>query len=498
MMDDIKQRATQGVVWNAVGNWGNQITSVVVFIVLTRLLEPTAFGLVGMATVFVAFVNIFAEQGLGQAIVQRQDLDPEHLDTAFWTNLVMGAGLTIFGILISSVVAKLYREPQLQPVVAALSFTFVITAFGSVQQALLNRELDIRSLAYQQLIAAVFGGIIGVVTALLGAGVFALVAKTLTTGLIGAIILWRAGKWRPNWRYSWGRFRELFHFGLNMVGIQIANFVRTRADDFLVGYFLGAQALGYYLVAYRLARLTLDMFTGAIGQVAISTFSRLQNETEQLRLAFIKVSRMAGLVTFPIFAGLMLLASDLIPLLSGEQWLPSVPVMQILSIAGFTLTMQFIISYLIIALGEPNRLLKVNLAGTVITVIAFVLSARFGILYVASAYTVVNVLMFWVYFITARRLLWFDLRQYLSLLLKPAIGSVIMAIVILLVEQVLDVSIIAERGNKWIRLITLIFIGVFTFGTSMVVMQRSLLKEIFELIENLGLFKVFRLRSGNR
>jgi len=420
--------------------------------VLTRLLDPSAFGLVGMATVFVAFVSIFAEQGLGQAIVQRQDLNPQHLDTAFWTNLIIGAGLTIFGILISGVVARLYDEPQLQPVVAALSFTFVITAFSSVQQSLLNRELNIRSLAYQQLIAAVMGGIIGVVAALLGAGVFALVAKTLATGVIGTLILWRVGKWRPSWRYSWGHFLELFQFGMSMVGIQMTNFVRTRADDFLIGYFLGAEALGYYLVAYRLARLTLDMFTGAIGQVAISTFSRLQDNAEQLRLAFMKVSRMVGVITFPVFAGLILLAPDLILLFSGDRWLPSVPVMRVLSIAGFTLTMQFVISYLIIALGQPQRLLKINLAGTIITSVAFVFSARFGILYVAMAYSIVNVLMFGAYYVVSLRLLQFDLRQYFSLLLWPVIASGFMAVAVLVTDRATTNYFIGDGLGAWVKM----------------------------------------------
>lgn len=497
-MDDIKQRAAQGVAWNAVGNWGNQITSFIVFIVLTRLLEPAAFGLVGMATVFVAFVNIFAEQGLGQAIVQRQNLDPEHLDTAFWTNLIFGAGLTLFGILVSGLVAKLYNEPQLQPVVAWLSLTYLITALCSIQKALLNRELVVRALALQQLNAAVAGGIVGVVAALLGFGVYALVAKTLTTGIVGTFLLWRAGKWRPRWRYSWGHFRELFHFGLNMVGIQITNFVRTRADDFLIGYFLGAQALGYYLVAYRLARLTLDMFTGAIGQVVISTYSRLQDRPDQLRLAFIKVSKMVGLITFPIFAGMILLAPDLILLFSGEQWLPSVPAMRVLSIAGFTLTMQFVLSYLIIALGKPDRLLKINLLSTVITTAVFLISARFGILYVASAYTIVNMLMFGVYFVIAHRLLGFDKQRYLSLLIRPAIGSAIMVIVILLVGQMLDVSFIAGEFYAWIKLMLLIFTGVLTFSASMIIMQRSLLKEVHELMVNLGVFGASRVKNGNK
>lgn len=496
MINKIKQKATRGVAWNAVGNWGNQITSFIVFIVLTRLLDPTAFGLVGMAMVFVAFVNIFAEQGLGQAIVQRQDLEPEHLDTAFWMNLLLGAGLTLLGVLVSGLIATLYKEPLLQPVVAGLSFTFLATAFSSVQQALLNRNLEIRILAIQQLIAAIVGGVVGVVAALLGFGVYALVAKTLATGVIGALLLWRAGGWRPRWYFSWVHFRDLFHFGMNIVGIRITNFVRTRSDDFLIGYFLGAQALGYYLVAYRLARLTLDMFTGVIEQVAISTFSRLQDNSEHLRLAFMKVSKIVGGVTFPAFTGLILLAPDFLLLFSGEQWLPSVTVMRVLSIAGFTLTMQFVKSYLIIALGEPNRLLRINLTGTVITVVAFVFSARFGILYVAMAYTVVNMFMFGIYYSIAHRMLWFDQQQYLSLLLRPAIASVFMAMFVLLVGRATDSYFVEWEFGGWIRLILLILIGILTYGAGMIIMQKSLVREVRELVKTLVMPDTFQAKGS--
>ncbi|MBK7917791.1 MAG: oligosaccharide flippase family protein [Chloroflexi bacterium] len=136
---NLRQQAAKGVVWTAIGNWGNQIATIIVFIVLTRLLGPEAFGLVAMATVFTSFMAIFAEQGLGQAIVQREQLEPEHLDTAFWTNLLVGTGLTLLSIMLSGLVAKIFREPKLQPVVAILSVTFVLTALSSTQQALLQR-----------------------------------------------------------------------------------------------------------------------------------------------------------------------------------------------------------------------------------------------------------------------------------------------------------------------------------------------------------------------
>lgn len=478
-MSTLKKKAVRGVAWTAVGNWGNQIASFVVFIVLTRLLEPEAFGLVAMASVFTAFVGIFAEQGLGQAIVQRENLEPEHIDTAFWTNLIIGSGLTFFGVLASGVVAGIYNEPELQPVVAALSFSLLFAALSSTQQALLQRELEFRTLSIRQLVAAIAGGVGGVVLALFGAGVYALVARTLITGAVGALILWNVSTWRPRVRYSRAHFYDLFGFGMNMVGVRITNFARTRLDDFLIGYFLGAEALGFYTVAYRFGRLALDMFAGVVGNVAVSTFARLQQNIDRLRLAFYRTTRLAGLITFPISTGLIMLAPELILGFSGEQWLPSVPVMQVLSLAGFTLTLQYFNSYLIISVGKPDKLLIINLVSTGFTAIAFFISARFGLIYVAIAYVIVNVSFFGVYLYVAHRMIRFNLKSYFTQLLAPVTACGFMAVSVYLMKQLLITNL---PQNGIFNLIVLGLTGFIVYSLSILVLRPSLLLEARELI----------------
>lgn len=478
-MSEIAQKATRGVAWTAIGSWGNQITSLLVFIVLTRLLDPEAFGLIGMAAVFTAFVGIFAEQGLGQAIVQRQELEAEHLDTAFWTNLVIGAGLTVIGVLASGGVAYLYGEPQLEPVVALLSITFLFAALKSTQQALLQRELDFRTLSMRQLAAAIAGGMIGVLAAVLGAGVYALVIRTLVTGLMEVFLLWKIGKWRPRFRYSKEHFQELFQFGMNMTGVRITNFFRRNSDNLLIGYFLGAEALGYYMVAYRLARLFMDMLNNVTGQVAITTFARLQDNKVKLRQALTKVTKMVSLITFPIFTGLILLAPELILFFSGEQWLPSVPVMQVLSLSGFTITMQIILSYLMVGSGNTGQLLKINLVNTIIIVFAFLISAQSGIFYVAAAYTFVSILFFGVYLLAAHRIMEFKYKEYFSQTLWPTIACGFMAVSVYLMKQLL----IANLSQSIIlNLIVLGLTGFVVYSVSIFILRPSLLLEARELI----------------
>ena len=477
-MSLLKQKAVRGIAWSAIGNWGDQLISFLVLIVLTRLLGPESFGLVGMATVFTAFVGLFAEQGLGRAIVQRKDLEEAHLSTAFWTNLAVGSGLTLIGILLAPATAALYHEPELTLIVALLSTNFLVTALSSTQQALFERELNFQALSTRRLVAAVAGGIAGILAAILGAGVYALVIKTLVTGMIGVILLWRISTWRPKLEYSKRHLRDIFNFGATMMGVRFTNFVRTRLDDFLIGLFLGPTALGYYVVAYRLARLALDMFTTLIGGVAVTTFSRIQDDLIRLRRAFMKSTQLVALITFPIFTGMMILAKELIVFFSGEHWLPSVRPMQILSIASFTLTMQFVNSYLIIATGKPAQLLRINIVCMVITAAAFTWSVRSGIGSVATAYTAVNASFFFVYLFVAHRILEFDLRKYFIQMLWPAAASGIMAIAVLLLTRSIHQFEIALS----VRIFAAVSLGIFAYGASMLIFQRSVYSDFREAV----------------
>ncbi|MBK7917793.1 MAG: oligosaccharide flippase family protein [Chloroflexi bacterium] len=199
----------------------------------------------------------------------------------------------------------------------------------------------------------------------------------------------------------------------------------------MIGIFLGAELLGYcYTVAYRLGRLVLDMFTGVMGNVALATFARLQTDGQRLRQALYKITSMAGLVTFPIFTGLIVLAPDLIVALSGEQWLPSAPVMRILSLAGFPLSLMYFLAYLMISLGKPDRLFLLSLVVTGTTAVAFFISAPLGIVYVAWAYALVNSAFFIVYVAVAHRMLAFELRRYLVDGWRFFIPSVVMGLIV--------------------------------------------------------------------
>src|SRR5688572_7347173 len=177
----LRQKAAKGIFWSVIQKWGRAAISILTFVVLSRLLAPEAFGLVALATVFTVFMELFLDQGFGAAIVQRSELEPEHLDTAFWINIVTGILMTIGLIAASGFIASIFEEPRLAPVLRWLSIIFILSSLSSTQISILQRKLAFKSLATRSLVATAVGGVVGMTMAFAGFGVWSLVGQDLVT-----------------------------------------------------------------------------------------------------------------------------------------------------------------------------------------------------------------------------------------------------------------------------------------------------------------------------
>lgn len=419
----LRQQAARGVFWSGLRIWGSQASNLLVFLVLSRLLGPEAFGLVALASVFVAFVQIFLDQGFSAAIIQHPRLEQAHLDTAFWSSLLIGGLLTLGGVALAGPIAALFREPRLAPIIAWLALTFLLYALCGVQQSLLQRAMAFKRLAMRSFAAKLIAGAVSVAMAFAGFGVWSLVADSLLTALISVLMLWRMSDWRPGLRFSLRHFRELFGFGLHIVSSKFLDFFNRRADDFLIGYFLGPTALGYYAVAYRVLLIMINLLTSISNEVAFPTFARLQHDIERMRRAFYTVTQMTSLIAFPAFLGVAALAPDLVRVLFGAQWMPSVPVMQILALVGMLQSVQYFNGSLINAAGQPFWRPLIMLANAVANVIAFAVAVRWGIVAVAAAYGLVACLLAPLPLLVVRRLVGITFGAYLRNYVAPLTGS---------------------------------------------------------------------------
>jgi PST family polysaccharide transporter len=425
-----RQRVFSSVVWTAAQSWGTQLISLATFLLLARLLPPTAFGLVAMAGLYVTISTILVDQGLSAAVIQREDLEPEHLDTAFWMSVAVGLCLTAAGVLLARPLAALFKEPRLAPVVALLSFNFVLASLSGVQDALLRRNFRFRLLAVRTLLAGAGGGVVAVGMAVAGWGVMSLVAQQLATSVLGVATLWAASGWRPGLRVSGRHARELWGFGVSVVGTRLLGAVTRRSDDFLIGLFLGAGALGYYTVAYKIFSILGEVFTKIISRVALPAFAAMQNRGAELAAAFGNAVRLTSLLTLPSFAALGVLAPAVVPALFGPRWAPSVPVMQMLTVAGALQCLYPLSIQAMVARGKPSWTFWVLLAGTVPSVVGFLLVVDRGIAAVAAVYSLVNLLLLPLHLHILRRLIGFRPADLLRAVRTPLLATAAMLAVL--------------------------------------------------------------------
>ena len=477
---NLRQKAVRGVVWSVIQSWGSRVVSLVVFFLLARLLKPEAFGLVALAGVFVAFMEVFVDQGFSTAIIQRHQLEVEHLNTAFWLNIGIGLLLTLFGITVAGAVANFFGQPQLTLIIRWLSIGFLLNAFSSVQDAIFQRKFAYKALAVRSLLAGVISGVVGVTMAFMNFGVWSLVAQQLTHQLSRGVVLWWASDWRPSLNVSRKHFRELFSFGINIVGISIFNFINSKSDDLLIGYFLGNVALGYYTIAYRLVVIATDLIR-AISQVAMPGFSTLQQEPERLQRIFYVTTQLATFVAFPVFFGLAALAPTLVQSLLGVQWLQSIPVIQVLALTGIFHTMNSFNTAVIIAMGKPFWNLKIDFTNSICNIAAFALVVHWGIVSVAVAYVICSYLFFPIYLWTVRKLINIKAAIYFRQFTAPIIASLTMVSILLGTQYLLSHFVVSQ-----VLLAICLVIGTVIYVLLIILLAPKLFQQVLNLVFSSG------------
>ena len=470
----LRQKAIHGAMWSAIEKWGAQLVSTTIFLLLARLLGAEAYGLVALANVFMYFMRIFLDQGFAQAIIQKDELEPEHLDTAFWTSVLMGALCLIAVLAGAGAVANFYNEPELAPIIRWMSISFLFSGLSSVQAAILQRNMQFKVFAARSLVATAVCGVAGIGAALMGFGVWSLVIKEIVFGSIGALMLWGTSSWRPGLRFSPQHFRELFAFGVNIIGFNFLDFFNRRSDDLLIGYFLGAVALGYYNVAYRLLLIMIKLLTSVTTQVALPTFSKLQKEPEKMRKAFYRVTRYTSLVSFPAFLGVAVLAPELIQTLFGEEWLPSVPVMRILALIGILQSVQYFAGTVLLAMNIPLWRLRVVYLNTAFNIAGFFIAVRWGINAVAISYAICVYTFSPIFLILVKKLIRIDLKRYFLQYITPFVSSLVMMIAILGAKQIFD-----TWDNKSVTLIVYMAIGGATYLSAIMVLSPNLFSQTY-------------------
>jgi O-antigen/teichoic acid export membrane protein len=429
------KKVTQGVAWASVASWGCQLLSFAIYTGLARLLSPEAFGLVAIAGVYIAFIQVLVAQGFGMAIIQREQVDHEHLDSAFWIAMSTAFLLCLLTLLFGGEVAGVFGEPRIAAVIQWLSLSLFFYAMSSVQMAILTRELDFRALAIRSLLATAIGGAVGLAMAFFGWGVWSLVGQQLANAILGSLFMWWSVSWRPGIRISRRHLHDLYKFSLSLTGTDLLWFFSQKSDQTMVGYGFGSLGLGPYSLASRLPTLLHDGIIGPLQSVAFPTLSKLQSEPLRFERALLKFCEISTLICFPVFAGIMAIAPSLVPWLFGAKWLAAVPLLEILAAYGAVRSALGFMHPLMLSKGRPGLYLLMNVILAFLTLTGCLVAVRWNPRAIALSMVLTMFLFAAVFLVIARRSLELRIRPLLKTLIFPGVASFFMFIVVALVQR---------------------------------------------------------------
>lgn len=385
-VESLTEKAFSGMFWLSSSAFAQSFVRIGITIVLARLLTPYDFGVVGAALVVIQFAELFSLIGIGPTIVQIPNLTKAHIRTGFTFSLLLGGVFSVVTYLTAPIVAKFYEMPELTMVLSILALNFMLRSISVVSESFLRRDLQFRKLALADGISYALGyGGVGIILAWYGVGVWALVAAILGQSALKALLLF---VWQPH-PLSLGIDRtvasQMLRLGTGFTNAQIFNYLALKGDYFIVGRWLGAEALGYYTRAYALLGTSVTLIGSSLNTILFTTVSRVQGDSVRISSAYQRSISLVALLVIPYSAILWVLAPEIIQVLLGEQWLEVIVPFQVLAIGMYFRTGYKVSNSVLNATGFVRQNARRQGLYALMVVIGAFIGQRWGIVGVAWA-----------------------------------------------------------------------------------------------------------------
>lgn len=393
-MKDLKERTIRGGSARGAALAAIFLLRIGSLMVLARLLDPKDFGLLGMVTAFTGVLSLFRDFGLSAAVIQRATVTEEQSSTLFWINILFGAALTIIAEVLAPVVAAFYHEPRLFWVTCIVAIGFLINGASVQHSALLQREMRFTVLAWIDVGALTISSAVAIGSAKLGFGYWALVVMTLCLPLASTVGLWLSSGWIPGRPHMGVGIRSMMRFGGALTLNGLVMYVASNFEKVLLGRFWGAETLGIYGRAYQLIRIPTDNLNAAVGDVAFSGLSRIQDDPSRIRRYFLKGYSLVVALTLPITVACAIFADDIVVVLLGSKWKATVGIFRLLAPTMMIFAITNPLGWLLNSIGMVGRGLRIALVIAPLMIVSYFIGLPYGPNGVAFAYSAV--MMVWV------------------------------------------------------------------------------------------------------
>lgn len=424
----------KGLAWTGSTQVFRYALHFIFILVLVRLLSPRDFGLVGTAAIFSGFIGSLKGFGLIASLYQRQNLSQEEVSSVFWMNLGINIGLVAIVVLSAPSVAEFFHEAELERILYVSAVGIPLSSVWDIQMVLLRRKLDFRAIGIVGVLSEFAGGMSAIILAAQGFGVLSLVLRELIASVASMIVFWTFfGNWLPSRHFRFDDLRSMWGYGLSRTGSVFTDFAKNQADYFFIGKLLGAEALGFYMIAFNLVKYPVTRILPVLNMVLFPAMVSIQDDITKVKGVHLRVMKVLVLVGMPALLGLALFSEEIVTILYGNKWLPSIPVLEILAIWGFLYLLTSQLSILQLALGRADLDFRLTLVGLALLVPSFYFAAGIGIVAVAWAWLLPSIVIFEFYRRSSHGLIHLRFAEFAAALRRPfAVSGLALSVMLVL------------------------------------------------------------------
>ena len=382
-MTSLLQKTTSATKWSALDVFIRQGVQFVITIVLARILAPEDFGVIALLALFIGVASIFMDSGFSSALIQRQNTTRTDESTVFFFNLGMGAVTAILLCAAAPWIATFFKQPVLQYLSYAMAFSLFVGAFGSTHTALLSKEMNFKITAQVGVASSVVAGALAIYMASQGYGVWSLAGHAVASGIVTVLLLWIWHPWRPSWTFSFASLRSLFQFGGYTMASTLLDVFASNLYLILVGKMYSVRDVGFYSRAQKTQLMPVTLMMGIIQRVAYSAFASVSDDKARLVRGLRQAQAISMFVNIPVLVGIIILAEPLVLTLFGEQWLPCVPILQVLGLGGLLWPMHVMNLNILIAQGRSDLNFRIEIFKKVFAISLTVVACFYGVMAIA-------------------------------------------------------------------------------------------------------------------
>ena len=380
MGDSLKQKTFSGLIWNFLETFALQAFGLVQGVILARLLMPSDYGLIAMTGVFFAVSYTLMDAGFTTALIRKKERKEIDYSTVYVTTLIISFVLSVILCLCARLIADFYNEPILQYIVYVNAVLLFLWSFVSVQTARLSIQLDFKAKSIINVIATVITGIVSIILAFMGWGVWSLIFPNFISIAIRFVLYWRYQCWLPKFDFSWTLYKEYFSYGSKLMLTNLLNTIYGNVYPLIIGKYYSSSRLGYYTKAQNYAGLSSSVLGGVIYRVTFPVLSKIQDDDEALSAIYRKMIRVTAYVVFPLAVLLFVLARPFVIVLITEKWVSCIPYLQVLCFAAMWNPIHSLNLNLLLIKGHSDLYLRLEVIKKIIGVTVIFITIPFGLL----------------------------------------------------------------------------------------------------------------------